>query len=232
MRQIVFAAGCILLAGLAVQPAAQAQVPYTETQDLTQQQDAAVKRFLASQEFAAVLDPASVVAYQSRPGKGKWTIRLSARTKPELSAEGVCRQRRFTFTADAAANPWKTLEKEEGAVAWRAKRGACGAAEAEIEVGAAITDREFLAIEQNQKMILSKSFAVIAGNSGCATYTSCEMRLSGIRRLRDEGTGKAVISLSFTPPNASPCANEFFAEVSYQGPAHELWPIKAICWVP
>lgn len=213
-------------------PAADAQVAYVDTRDLTSAQQAGVKRFLAAQDFAGTLDLTSMVAYQARYGQGRWEVWVSVAATPLLSKGGVCRSQRYRFTADAATDSWKTMQKDEWTMAWPARYRACTPGGAEVRLGDAVEDRDFLAIERHQKSILDKSTSLIGGNTLCSEFLHCSLRLSGVYRIRDDATRKGQFSLTFVPAKGSPCADGVQVQVTYEGSAGDLWPKQASCPMP
>ncbi|MBI3715460.1 MAG: hypothetical protein HY255_05655 [Betaproteobacteria bacterium] len=220
------ACGAMLLFAMA---AAHAQVAYVDTRDLTPKQEAGVKRFLAAQDFAATLDMASMVAYQARYGQGRWEVWVSVSATSLLSAQGVCRSQRYRFSADAGAETWKTMQKDEWTMAWSARNRTCAPGGAEIRLGDAVADRDFLAIERNQKIILDKSTSLIGGNTLCSEILHCGLRLSGVYRIRDDASRKGQFSLTLVPVKDSSCADSVQAQVTYEGPATDLWPKDVSC---
>ena len=214
---------------LLVATVAQAQVTYVDTRDLTPAQQAGVKRFLAAQDFAATLNMSSMVAYQARYGQGRWEVWVSVSATPLLSKGGVCRSQRYRFSADAAADSWKTMQKDEWTMAWPAKNRTCVSGGAEIRLGDAVEDRDFLAIERNQKTILDNSTSLIGGNTLCSELLHCGLRLSGVYRIRDNATRKGQFSLTMVPVKDSSCGEGVQVQVTYEGPATDLWPREVSC---
>ncbi len=222
------ALSCALL--LSLPAAAQPLTLGSKSVKLTDLQQVSLKRYLADAVPQLSFDWNSLEASANSIGGERQPLTASISTVTALTATGVCRNQKHSFSRDPKSGRWRANEGLTTHHAWLPQAGECTKAASTYSVNPSMTDAEFLHLERHKDVLRGRAAGVIGG-SDCARVRFCEVALQRIERQRQESPPRTLTKFAYFPTLPGPSCL-YVMEVSFVGPLEDLVPLGASCPKP